>query len=285
MSLYIPLREEIIETMASSEEAIRAEITGFLFARAELSFRIRLGSPAEARKLCRYLDTIGEKYTLKAKHRDEYEILLKKFPDFAKDPLIYLNDRLWGDLLRGLFWGCGSMIKPWKGYHLEIGMPQKELAISIEKFLRDRGLNISLRIRKGRYYIMFRNASSVSSILKATGAEKSLKKLEDILAVKKLRERANRETNCDAANAERIAFASIKDRFFIDQLGDNIDKLPGKLREIAKLRIEYPSLSLGEIGALMNPPLSKMSVYRALRRIRKISEKWKEGENFVSRKV
>lgn len=285
MSFYIPLREEILERLALDEKAIKAEISGFLSARAELSFRVKLDSPTEARKLCKYLDSLGEKYSLKVKQGDGYEILLRRFPEFAKDPTVYLNDSSWGDFLRGLFWGCGSMIKPWKGYHLEIGMPQKDLAFSIEKFLRDKGLNINFRVRKGRYYIMFRNISSVTYILEAIGAEKSLKKLEDVLAVKRIREKANREANCDAANAERIAFASIKDRFFIDQLGDRIDKLPNRLKEIAELRVKYPSLSLREIGALMDPPLSKMSVYRALKRIRKIFETWKEGGSFVFRKI
>ncbi|MCS7233816.1 MAG: DNA-binding protein WhiA [Synergistetes bacterium] len=285
MSLYTSLREEILEKIALSEEAIKAEISGFLSAKAEPSFKIKLDSPSETRKLCKYLDIIGEKYSLKAKYKNGYEILLRKFPEFAKDPLAYLNDSLWGDFMRGLFWGCGSMVKPWKGYHLEIGIPQRDLALYIERFLREKGLSVSLRIRNNRYYIMFRNMSSVGSVLKTIGAERFLKKLEDVRTVKRIREKANREANCDAANAERIASASLKDRILIDQLGDRINKLPAKLREIAELRIKHPSLSLKEIGALMDPPLSKMSVYRALRKIRKILEIRKEGENFVFWKI
>lgn len=168
------------------------------------------------------------------------------------------------------------MIKPWKGYHLEIGIPYYELALSIEGFLKKRSFILSLRFKKGRYYLTFRNMSSISLLLKAIGAERSLKKLQDVWYFKKIRERANREANCDIANAERIAFSSLKDRILIGQLGSKLEELPRELREIAELRLKNPSLSLREIGALMDPPLSKMGVYRALRRIRKLSEKWKE---------
>ncbi|MBC7332214.1 MAG: DNA-binding protein WhiA [Synergistetes bacterium] len=276
MSFYTSLREEIVEKLALTEDGIKAEISGFLATKTEPSLKVRFDLPAEARKFCKYLDILQERHSLRFEPGSGYEILLKRFPDFAKIPTVYLNDTLWGDFLRGLLWGCGSMIKPWKGYHLEIGIPYYELAVSIEGFLRKRSFILSLRFKKGRYYLTFRNMSSISLLLKAIGAERSLKKLQDVWYFKKIRERANREANCDIANAERIAFSSLKDRILIGQLGSKLEELPRELREIAELRLKNPSLSLREIGALMDPPLSKMGVYRALRRIRKLSEKWKE---------
>lgn len=278
MSFYTSLKEEIVEKIVKAEESIKAELAGFLSAKAEPSLKIKFDSLSEARKFCKYLDELKEEYSLRLKPGEGCEISLRKFPDFAKEPNLYLNDPLWGDFLRGLFWGCGSMIKPWKGYHLEIGIPNQELALSIEGFLRGKGLSLSLRFKRGRYYLAFRSMASISLFLKAIGAERSLRKLQSVWSVRKIREQANREANCDVANAERIAFASLKDRLLIKQLGSDLDKLPSDLKEIAMLRLRNPSLSLREIGALMNPPLSKMGVYRALRKIRKLLESGKEGD-------
>ncbi len=285
MSLYLSLREELLEKMALSEESVKAELAGFLSARRFPSFRIRVDSSSDARKLCRYLDILGEKYALKSFEQGGYEVSLEKFPSFAKDPSAYLwSESSWGDFLRGLFWGCGSMVKPWKGYHLEIGVALGDLALGIKEALSDRGISVSIRQKNGRYYLRFRDLSSIRAVLEAMGAEKSLKRLKKIGVVRKIRERVNREANCDMANAGRIAMASFRDRMLLRKLGSRIDELPDRLREIAELRIRYPSLSLREIGSMLNPPASKMSVYRALSRIRRYIKDWREGEDLVFRK-
>lgn len=285
MSLYLSLREELLERLATTEKSVKAELAGFLSAKRLPSFKIKVDSSSAARKLCRYLDFLGERYLLRSLDGGEYEVSLERFPGFAKDPLVYLGDELiWGDFLRGLFWGCGSMVKPWKGYHLEIGVASLELALGIKEALSDRGIGVSIRQKNGRCYLRFRDISSIRSVLKAMGAERSLRRLEKIGVVRKLRERANREANCDMANAGRIAMASFRDRMLLSKLGDRIDKLPDRLREVAELRIRYPSLSLSEIGSMLNPPASKMSVYRALNRIKRYIKDWREGEDLVFRK-
>ncbi|GEM_PF-1981589 len=285
MSLYTSLREEVMEKLVLDKEAIKAELAGFLLTKLRDSLVVKVDTPSDARKLCKYLDTLKEKYALVSGIKGHYEVQLKGFPDFLRDPKVYLNDDLhWGDFLRGLFWSCGSMVKPWKGYHLEIGISNNDLASLIESSLRERGISFGTRDKKGRHYLTFRNLLSIKQLLRAMGAERSLKRLDEIRTVKKIREKANREANCDTANAERIVSASLRDLFLINLIGEKLDKLPPKLREVAELRIKHPSLSLKELGAMLSPPLSKMGVYRALRKIRDYFNNWKEGKDFVSRK-
>ncbi|NLY06152.1 DNA-binding protein WhiA, partial [Candidatus Sordicultor fermentans] len=52
----------------------------------------------------------------------------------------------------------------------------------------------------------------------------------------------------------------------------NLDSLPPRLQEVARLRLEHPYASLREIGDLCSPPLSKSGVYHRLREIEKIAE-------------
>ena len=50
------------------------------------------------------------------------------------------------------------------------------------------------------------------------------------------------------------------------------EELPEELFELAKLRLENRDLSLGDLGALLSPPLSKSGVNHRLKRILAIAE-------------
>jgi DNA-binding protein WhiA len=43
--------------------------------------------------------------------------------------------------------------------------------------------------------------------------------------------------------------------------------LPARLREVAELRVEYPYLSLQELAAVADPPLSRSALNHRLRRL------------------
>ena len=46
-----------------------------------------------------------------------------------------------------------------------------------------------------------------------------------------------------------------------------LDQLPEDLREIARLRLAHKEMSLSELGALMNPPLTKSGVNHRLKKL------------------
>jgi DNA-binding protein WhiA len=50
------------------------------------------------------------------------------------------------------------------------------------------------------------------------------------------------------------------------------DELPAQLREVAELRVEYPYLSLTELAAAAEPPLSRSAVNHRLRRLVALAE-------------
>jgi DNA-binding protein WhiA len=43
--------------------------------------------------------------------------------------------------------------------------------------------------------------------------------------------------------------------------------LPAQLRQVAELRVEYPYLSLAELAAAADPPLSRSALNHRLRRL------------------
>ena len=59
---------------------------------------------------------------------------------------------------------------------------------------------------------------------------------------------------------------------YLEQQGI-LRSLPEKLREIAELRVENPELPLGELGQLLDPPVSKSGVNHRLKKLSETAEK------------
>ena len=51
-----------------------------------------------------------------------------------------------------------------------------------------------------------------------------------------------------------------------------MERLPPALREIIRLRVQYPDATLKELGERADPPLSKSAVYHRIRRIEQMAK-------------
>ena len=71
----------------------------------------------------------------------------------------------------------------------------------------------------------------------------------------------NRLVNCKTANLNKIINASV----------EQIDAIK-KLKEIAELRLEYPDISLAELGQKLRNPVGKSGVNYRLKKIIQISK-------------
>jgi DNA-binding protein WhiA len=55
------------------------------------------------------------------------------------------------------------------------------------------------------------------------------------------------------------------------QATGKLEKLPSRLHEIAHLRLRNPTLSLRELAAKCDPPATKASVHRRLRKLQELA--------------
>ena len=69
----------------------------------------------------------------------------------------------------------------------------------------------------------------------------------------------------DAAQkqAEAVRRISLKQGLFT---------LPAALREVARIRLENPDLSLKELGEMLDPPVGKSGINHRMRRLMEIAE-------------
>ncbi|MBP5427247.1 MAG: DNA-binding protein WhiA [Clostridiales bacterium] len=198
---------------------------------------------------------------------------------------IYLLDNVKREYIRGLFLVNGSINCPQKNYHLEIINDNIMLAIENEKILKDLGLDFKIVERKDQYVLYVKNGEGVVDFLNVVKAHKALMEFENIRVVKELKNNVNRMINCETANLEKVVNTSVRQVMCIEYIEKTIgiDKLPYRLREIARLRLQNRELSLKDLGQMLTPALGKSGVNHRLKKIEEIASKLatKTNENLT----
>lgn len=168
-----------------------------------------------------------------------------------------------GAYLRGALLGSGTLSGP-RSPHLEIRAASRDGA---ELLAEIAGLTVQER---GRHVVAYaKGAEVIADALAAAGASDSALTFQERAVVGATKARANRLANADHANlvrASRAAQAQIKAVRRLERRGVVADLDP-PLREIARLRVRHPSLSLRELGNRCRPPATKSAAQRRLAKL------------------
>ena len=185
--------------------------------------------------------------------------------------------------LRGAFLGAGTVTNPEKGYHFEWKAEDEQLAQTLGKLIEKCELPVQSYVRNGQRVIYFKGAQQISDMLALMGAGSSVLEMENVRIRKQLRAAATRAANCDEHNSEKMLDAGQKQAEAIRRisLARGLFTLPPALREIARLRVENPDMSLAELGEALDPPVGKSGVNHRLRRLmeiaRQVEEEYEKG--------
>ena len=168
----------------------------------------------------------------------------------------------------------GSVNDPQRGYNLEIVGKNIEEARLIEESMDAFNLNAKLSKRLDNYIIYLKDSDKISDFLAVIGATQSLFELENVRAMKSIRNDVNRINNFDNANIDRTIKAAMTQVDAINKTiaNDRFDEFDALSQKIAELRLENPYLSLDELGEILNPPLSKAKVNYRLQKFIKLAK-------------
>lgn len=190
-----------------------------------------------------------------------------------------------GVFTAGVFLACGSVNDPEKEYHLEFTAPEETLAHGLADLLADIGVTSGLTIRRGQYVVYIKGSESIEDTLTFIGAQQCTLELMNVKIYKDVRNKANRITNCDNANINKVVTASMKQvediRLIASTMG--LDILSEELREVAELRLSSTGLSLQDIGDSLSIPLSRSGVNHRLKKIAKIADEIRAGGGYEKR--
>ncbi|MDF2003890.1 DNA-binding protein WhiA [Bacillus pumilus] len=184
--------------------------------------------------------------------------------------------------MRGAFLAGGSVNNPeTSSYHLEIFSLYKEHNDALCELMNQFQLNSKTLERKKGYITYMKEAEKITEFLSAVGAHNSLLRFEDVRIVRDMRNSVNRLVNCETANLNKTIGASLRQveniQFIDEKIG--LDALPDKLREIAKLRVDYQEVTLKELGEMVESgKISKSGINHRLRKLDQIAEQLRNGQ-------
>lgn len=175
--------------------------------------------------------------------------------------------------VRGVFLGGGSMNNPQNKYHLEIILSNENNLQEMKKILEEFQINVKVLVSINKSILYLKEGEEISKLLAFMGAGKAVLKFEEIRVQREMRGRVNRLVNCETANLNKTINASVEQIEAIKKLQENhqFNKLNENLKEIALLRLEYPEMSLVELGKKLEKPVGKSGVNYRLKKIIKIA--------------
>ena len=181
--------------------------------------------------------------------------------------------------LRGAFLAGGSVTDPRKAYHLELSTSHYNVSREVPALMREAGFQPKEATRKANYIAYFKQSERIEDFLTAIGAPLAAMEIMNAKLEKNLRGSVNRRVNCDAANLDKAVEAAqvqLEAIRSLEQSGQ-LEGLPDKLRETARLRLEHPEDTLAELAALCDPPATKSALNHRLRKLVELGQTRGEG--------
>ncbi len=176
--------------------------------------------------------------------------------------------------IRGLFLSRGFISRPEGNYHLELVLNDSRLAADTLKILNKVKLEARQVERKNHLVIYIKDSETISDLLRLIGANKALLDFENVRILKSMRNAVNRQVNCETANLAKTIDAAVRQVELMEGLmnSQKWNQLSPQLKELARLRLQYPEYTLKELGDLLSPALSKSGVAYRMRRLEKAAE-------------
>lgn len=171
--------------------------------------------------------------------------------------------------LRGVFMAGGFIADPRGDFHLEMAVTGEDLAADLVKIMGDCGVTARLNHRRGAFAVYLKNFDDLTRFLSTIGAVRIAQAVENARRMKSVKNDVNRLVNAEMANQARSTSAAAGQIALINRVEAEIglDQIPSALAEFCYARRENPDLSLRDLGATMNPPLSKSAMYHRLLRL------------------
>jgi len=160
------------------------------------------------------------------------------------------------------------------GYDIEFISNSHDFLLQFSNLLAEFNIFPRLIKRKNHYVLYLKESTAVSDLLALVEAYDSVLQLQNELALRELRNKVNRQTNCLNANISKTVDASLKQIEALDNISNSIgiDALPPELQSIALLRIANPEESLSELLKLSTEKITRNTLNYRLNKIIKIAK-------------
>jgi cell division protein WhiA len=166
-------------------------------------------------------------------------------------------------------------VSPPPSPHLEVRSETREGAEALAAAAAAEGGELRVTERADHALAYAKGIDRIAGVLAAAGASEAALALQERSVLGFTRARANRLANADHANVVRAVAAAREQLEAVRRLDrrGRLEELSPPLREIAELRLKHPSLSLRELAAKCDPPVSKSAAQRRLGALVRLSRR------------
>lgn len=177
--------------------------------------------------------------------------------------------------LKGLFITCGKLYynqdssKNSNGYLLEFVLRKEIDAKLTQRILKEFGFNFRIFRRKSYFLLYTKNSNVICDLLVILGAGISALEIQNNLAMREIRNNANRQNNCFEGNLDKTLSASSEQLKAINYIIENhsIDYFDDNLKQVALARIANPDVSLNDLKTILNNNISRAGIKYRLDKI------------------
>lgn len=214
-------------------------------------------------------------YEFAVKDPFEVEKMLALFGHTGEETALRLNPgnfecaHCFAAFVSAAFLCGGVVVAPEKSYSLEFVGRRYGLMKDFEALLRQQGFAPGQARRNGAYVLYFRSSEAIEDMLTFMGATSSALEIMNLKILRDFRNRANRITNCETANIDKIVAANRQVLAAVEVLERTgaLAAMPEPLRQAARLRQAHPASSLADLAAVAQPPVSKSGLSHRFRKL------------------
>lgn len=235
-----------------------------------------VSSALVARRAFRLLRTLELDPVMEVRHaRQKIGFHLRAASPASPPPARQVLEDCPAGWIRGAFLRHGYMTPPGRASHLEFWTVWPHEAAAVQSALSQMGLKSGVFPRRGGVTVYVQGRNQLVTLLAAIGAHAAVLQVENIRAMKSMKNRINRLVNSETANLVRTVESGMEQARLCQRLkGSPLwESLPDSLRQVAISRLGHPDWSLREIGRALKPPLSKSAVNHRMRKLTALAER------------
>lgn len=184
-------------------------------------------------------------------------------------------------ILRGIFLAVGSVSDPdRREANLDLSFRSESCADAIESVLSSFGFNFKRRKRRESTILYMKSGETIGGFFAEAGINRVLFDVSNAGLVSEVANFANRRYNADISNLKKSTDASerVCDAIRYLESEGKLHLLDEALESAAKLRLEYPELTLSQLAAASETNITKPTLANRLRRIVAIAEEYRANK-------
>lgn len=222
-------------------------------------------------------------FTLKITDKNDIEAIKEKLKLSHKntnvffsriEPSFTVNNCCKIACIQACFLASGMILSPKKSYRLEFSTHKKQVSEDIGGILSELGFEPKFSKRNSVFVIYIKNNEEIFRFLSLMNAKRSLKKFIEAKEEKELKNRINRQLNCENANENKTINSAVLQFKAIDTLKKNgkFDTLSSDLKMTAQLRLDNPQASLNELVKKAGFAITKSGINHRLNKLIEIAQ-------------